>query len=80
MGDLGSNEEAGVTPMSVKALAQHAIDGTKRIASKIRPDRSSVLKPMSRVAPNLILNRLSKSVDPMLAQSESKKWSAATEE
>ncbi len=66
--DLSPLDVAGVKPMDVTMLVKHAIDGIKNDRPEIRPGLSNVLKLMSRVAPDFILNRLSKSVDRMFAE------------
>jgi uncharacterized oxidoreductase len=58
----------GVKAMPVEELAGHAIQGMGKDVFEIRPGQSNQLKFMDRVAPNFIFSMLSKSVDPMLAQ------------
>jgi uncharacterized oxidoreductase len=54
--------------MNVTKLASQTIDGLKKDRLEIRPGASNVLKFLSRVAPQFILNQLSKPVDTMLAK------------
>ena len=49
-------------------LSAEPISGLERDRLEIRPGLSNVLKLMRRVAPQFILNRLSKPVEAMLAQ------------
>jgi uncharacterized oxidoreductase len=75
-GDFTAKELSGVKPMPVQTLAQHAIKGIKNDKMEIRPGLSNVLKLMSRITPQFMLNQLGKSVDDMLA--ESGNWVSAT--
>jgi uncharacterized oxidoreductase len=68
-GDFSADDLPGVKPMDVKTLAKHAIDGIERDRLEIRPGLSNMLKIMSRLAPNFILQKLGKPVERMLAQS-----------
>ena len=52
--------------MGVDELVRRAIRGLKNDQLEIPPGMSNVLKLMSRLAPNCILKRLSKSVDATL--------------
>jgi uncharacterized oxidoreductase len=52
--------------MGVDEIVRRTIRGLKNDQLEIRPGMSNVLKLMSRLAPNFILKRLSKSVDAML--------------
>jgi uncharacterized oxidoreductase len=67
-GDMHAEDVKGVRMMDVTTLVGHAIKGVKKDQLEIRPGMSNVLKLMSRVAPQFILNRLSKSVGAMQAQ------------
>jgi uncharacterized oxidoreductase len=58
----------GAQIMDLHKMVAVAIDGLKNDRLEIRPGQSNILKLMSRIAPQFILNQLSKSVDPMLAQ------------
>jgi uncharacterized oxidoreductase len=74
MTDLDSNlffaraEGIDGCPDIAKLLADTAgaISGLEKDKLEIRPGQSNVLKIMSRLAPQFILNQLSKSVDAML--------------
>jgi uncharacterized oxidoreductase len=46
--------------MDVKVLARHAIAGIEAGKLEIRPGLSNVLKAMSRIAPQFMLNRMAK--------------------
>lgn len=60
--------DAGVKPMDVEKLVQDAIAGIEKDRLEIRPGLSNLLKIMSRLAPDFIVQRLGKSVDRMLAE------------
>ena len=62
-----SDDMKGVTIMPVDKMVQTAIQGMQNDLFEIRPGQSNQLKFMSRVAPQFILNQLSKPVDRMLA-------------
>jgi len=49
-----------VRAMDVKAMVRRAMDGLRKDRLEIRPGASNLLKLMSRIAPQFILNRLSK--------------------
>ena len=57
-------------PMEVSKLISEAIKGLRKDPYEIRPGLSNVLKLMSRLAPEFILNQLSKPVEAILAQAE----------
>jgi uncharacterized oxidoreductase len=59
----------GAQIMDLHKMVAVAIDGLKNDRLEIRPGQSNILKLMSRIAPQFILNQLSKSVDLMLVQS-----------
>jgi uncharacterized oxidoreductase len=59
----------GAQIMDLHKMVADAIDGLKNDRLEIRPGQSNILKLMSRIAPQFILKQLSKSVDPMLAES-----------
>lgn len=65
---LDSDDFEGVKPMDVCEMVRSAIKGLERDRLEILPGQSRLLKFMSRVAPQFILNKLSKPVDKMLAQ------------
>jgi uncharacterized oxidoreductase len=64
-----AKELSGVKSMPVKTLVQQAIKGIENDKLEIRPGQSNVLKLMSRIAPQFMVNQLGKSVDDMLAES-----------
>ncbi len=66
-GDIRTEDVKGVRMMDVATLVGHAIKGLKRNQLEIRPGMSNVLNLMSRVAPQFLLNRLSKSAGVMQA-------------
>lgn len=68
--DFTAEDLKGVKTMNVQTLAKHAILGLKKNTLEIRPGLSNVLKLMSRVAPQFILNQLGKSADSMLSQTK----------
>lgn len=63
-----SISDAGVKPMDVGKLVQDAIAGIEKDLLEIRLGLSNLLKIMSRLAPDFIVQRLGKSVDRMLAE------------
>jgi uncharacterized oxidoreductase len=67
-GDFNADDMKGARVMDVAKMVGQAINGLKKDQLEIRPGQSNVLKLMSRVAPQFILNQLSKAVDAMLAQ------------
>ena len=67
-GNFHFDEVKGVHPMNVGKMVEDTIRGLRKNHLEIRPGRSNLLKLMSRVAPDFILNRLSKPVNAMLAQ------------
>jgi uncharacterized oxidoreductase len=70
-GDFTEADVQGVTPMAVATLADHAIAGLRKDVYEIRPGLANALRLMSRVAPQLILRQLSRSVDSMLSEPQS---------
>jgi uncharacterized oxidoreductase len=59
----------GIRIMSVAEMVQRAIKGFENDEMEIRPGPSNQLKLMNRIAPQFILDQLSKPVDRMLAES-----------
>ncbi len=53
--------------MDVRVMVRQAMDGLRKDRLEIRPGRSNLLKLMSRIAPQFILNRLSKPAEKVLA-------------
>ncbi len=66
--DMPAGDVKGVRMMDVREMVRRTIKGLKNDQLEIRPGMSNVLKFMSRIAPNFILKRLSKSVDTMMPQ------------
>lgn len=69
-GEFTGEDVSGIAPMPVATLAAHAIAGLGHSKEEIRPGLSNILKFGSRLAPNFMLRRLSKSVPGMLAEVE----------
>jgi uncharacterized oxidoreductase len=69
LGDFDSEDMKGITIMPVADMVAAAVKGDKFGSDAIRPGQSNQLKLMSRVAPQFILNQMSKSVDRMLEKS-----------
>lgn len=61
--DMHAGDVQGIRMMDVGEMVRRTIKELKNNQLEIRPGMSNVLKFMSRVAPNFILKRLSKSVD-----------------
>ncbi len=59
-GDMRAGDVKGVRMMDVSRMVNAAIQGLAEDRLEIRPGKSNMLKLMSRVAPQFILNRLSK--------------------
>ena len=57
----------GISIMSVEAMVAAAVKGMEADCFEIRPGQSNQLRFMSRLAPQFILNQMSKPVDRMLA-------------
>lgn len=56
--------------MDAGKMVRYAIKALEKNRSEILPGQSSALKFMSRVAPQFILNQMSKTVEKMLAQTK----------
>ena len=67
-GDFTSDDLKGVTVMNVTKMVGEAIEGLRKDRLEIRPGQANALKLMSRIAPQFILNQLSRPVDAMLAE------------
>jgi len=59
----------GTQAMETAKMVEYAIKGFGKNTLEIRPGPSNLLKIMSRLAPQFILNQMSKPVDNLLAQS-----------
>ncbi|MBE0338517.1 SDR family NAD(P)-dependent oxidoreductase [Paenibacillus sp. 23TSA30-6] len=68
---LDGYEIKGVKPMDAGKMVKYAIKSLEKDRFEILPGQSSLLKFMSRVAPQFILNQMSKTVDIMLTQTKS---------
>jgi uncharacterized oxidoreductase len=64
--DFNSDDMKGVSIMKVEDMVKVAVSGMKADRLEIRPGQSNQLKMMSRIAPQFILNQLSKPVERML--------------
>ena len=60
----------GTQVMETSKMIEVAIKGFSNDTMEIRPGQSNLLKFMSRLAPQFILNQMSKPVDRLLAQSK----------
>jgi uncharacterized oxidoreductase len=67
-GEMQPEDVKGIPMMDVGTMVSVAIKGMKKDQLEIRPGLSNLLKLMSRVAPQFILNRLSKQAKAMLAE------------
>lgn len=67
-GSMDSDDMKGIAIMSVQDMVKAAIRGFQKDQFEIRPGQSNQLKMMSRIAPQFILNQLSKPVERMLAR------------
>ena len=67
LNDVFKEDLGGVKLMDVAALGAAAIDGLRNDRFEIRPGLANVMKIMSRVAPEPMLNQLGKSADRMTA-------------
>jgi uncharacterized oxidoreductase len=65
---MRAEDVKGIPMMDVGTMVGLAIKGMKKDQLEIRPGRSNILKLMSRVAPQFILNRLSQQAKAVLAQ------------
>ena len=67
LGDFNAEDMKGVSIMKVDAMVKVAVSGIQNDLFEIRPGQSNQLKFMSRLAPDFILNQMSKPVDRMLS-------------
>ena len=68
LGSFTAEDMKGTSIMNVVDMVQRAIKGFENDELEIRPGQSNTLKMMSRIAPQFILNQLSKPVDRMLEE------------
>jgi uncharacterized oxidoreductase len=66
LGDFNSDDMKGISIMKVSEMVRAAIKGLTEDRFEIRPGQSNQLKFMSRLAPQFILDQMSKPVDRML--------------
>jgi uncharacterized oxidoreductase len=66
LGEFDSEDMKGIAIMPLADMVAAAVKGLGSDQFEIRPGQSNQLKLMSRVAPQFILNQMSKSVDRML--------------
>ena len=62
-GEIHTADVSGVSMVDVSRMVSEAMKGMERDHWEILPGMSNLLKFMSRLAPGLILKRLSRSVD-----------------
>ena len=67
LGSFDQEDMKGISIMGVSEMVAAAVNGMKTDRFEIRPGQSNQLKLMSRIAPQFILNQMSKPVDRMLA-------------
>lgn len=67
MDSFDPQDMKGISVMTVEAMVASAIHGVQNDVLEIRPGQSNQLKIMSRIAPQFILNQMSKPVERMLA-------------
>ncbi|XDD48270.1 SDR family oxidoreductase [Leptospira sp. WS39.C2] len=67
LGDFSEEDSKGISIMKVEDMVKVAVDGITNDRFEIRPGQSNQLKMMSRIAPDFILKKLSRSVDRMLS-------------
>jgi len=66
LGDVNPEDMKGISIMKVEDMVKVAVKGMQTDQFEIRPGQSNQLKMMSRIAPQFILNQMSKPVDRML--------------
>ncbi|MNC41318.1 putative oxidoreductase [compost metagenome] len=62
---LDGYEVKGVKPMDAGKMVRYVIKGLEKDRFEILPGQSSALKFMSRVAPQFMINQMSKTIDNM---------------
>ncbi|MBX9769180.1 MAG: SDR family NAD(P)-dependent oxidoreductase, partial [Bdellovibrionales bacterium] len=67
LGSFDSEDMKGISIMKVDKMVQAAVSGMRNDQFEIRPGQSNQLKLMSRMAPQFILNQMSRPVDRMLS-------------
>jgi uncharacterized oxidoreductase len=67
LGDPNSPDLKGISIMKTDDMVRIAVKGMETDLLEIRPGQANQLKMMSRIAPQFILNQLSKPVDRMLS-------------
>lgn len=66
--DFDTDDFKGIKAMDVSKMVKVTIRGLEQDHFELRPGLSNMMKFMSRLAPQFMLNQLSKSVDKMLKQ------------
>lgn len=69
LGHMNPEDMKGISVMKVEDMVRHALESMEQDVFEIRPGQSNQLKFMSRLAPQFILNQLSKPVERMLKDS-----------
>lgn len=67
LSDWDPQDMKGISVMKVEQMVTAAVKGMQNDQFEIRPGQANQLKMMSRLAPQFILNQLSKPVERMLA-------------
>ena len=70
LGDFNAEDMKGVAIMKVGDMVSRAVKGFGADELEIRPGQANQLKFMSRLAPDFILQQMSKPVDRMLAKTK----------
>lgn len=70
LGNFNSDAMKGVSIMTVEEMVKDCLNGMARDKMEIRPGQSNQLKFMSRLAPDFILNQMSKPVEKILSASK----------
>lgn len=70
LGSFDREDMKGVTIMKVEEMVAAAVKGLENDVFEMRPGQSNQLKMLSRLAPQFILNQMSRPVDRMLANSK----------
>lgn len=70
LGSFDSEDMKGISIMKVDKMVNVFVSGMQNDQFEIRPGQSNQLKFMSRVAPQFILNQMSKPIDRMLSSTK----------
>ncbi|HXL74174.1 MAG TPA: SDR family NAD(P)-dependent oxidoreductase [bacterium] len=71
LSDFSSDDMKGISIMKVEEMVRLTLQGIEQNKYEVTPGQSSQLKFMNRVAPQFILDQLSKTVDGMLKHAPS---------